>query len=103
MARVKICTTENGSSPARNPTSLTASAASIKLCVGAVSWDGTARVWRVTWPGLLAYLRENLNACLSTQQRERFLAESPADAWDAYATCESGFGRSAEPFHLESK
>ena len=55
--------------------------------------DSTVRVWRVTWPGLLAYLRENLNACLTPKQRMRFLAESSSEAWEAYAACERRHGR----------
>jgi WD40 repeat protein/serine/threonine protein kinase len=63
----------------------------------------TMRVWPITWPGLHKYLRENLNACLTPKQRERFLGESSSEAWDTYAACESRFGRVSERIGLESE
>ena len=52
------------------------------------SVDGTARIWRVTWQGLVEYLRQNTNTCLTPEQRVQFLVESPSDARVAHAACE---------------
>ena len=57
------------------------------------SADDTARVWRVTWPGLLGYFDETVRACLTPEQRERWLAEGPAEARSAHADCERRLGR----------
>jgi WD40 repeat protein len=52
-----------------------------------------ARVLRVTWEGLADYLRRNAGGCLKPKDRERFLGETPSEAWAAYAECEHRFGR----------
>ena len=54
---------------------------------------GTARVWRVTWPVLVDYLRARLSLCLTAEQRIRYLAESPPEARATYEACERRFGR----------
>ncbi len=53
------------------------------------SLDGTVRVWRVTWPELLAYVRANLRACLTAEQRSRYLAESEDEARSASRACDA--------------
>ena len=52
------------------------------------SADGTARIWRVSFPELLEYVRANLRACLTPEQRVRYLSEPPAEATTAADTCE---------------
>ena len=54
---------------------------------------GTARVWRVTWPVLVEYLRAHVSMCLTPEQRIRYLAESPPEARATYEACERRFGR----------
>lgn len=44
-----------------------------------------------------------MNACLTPDQRERFLDEYPSDAWHAHAACESQFGRIAEAVEFETR
>ena len=61
------------------------------------SSDGTARIWRASWPALLAFLREATTACLTDDQRIRYLGASPAEAHDADAACERAHGRPAPP------
>ena len=48
------------------------------------------------WTALLAYLRSNTRACLSVDDRKKFLAESDSDAQSAYHQCmiAEGFGNS---------
>jgi len=55
--------------------------------------DKTARVWRVAWKTLLTYLRESTNACLTKEQRIRYLGEDESQAQAAYETCERRYGR----------
>ena len=50
--------------------------------------SGTAKVWRVTWPGLLEYLQESVQVCLTPKQRTLFLGESSSQAERACAECE---------------
>ncbi len=61
------------------------------------SWDKTARVWRVSWTGLGAYLRESTTAYLSTEQRRQLLGESDSTARAAYETCEHRYSRLPHP------
>ncbi len=55
------------------------------------------RIWRASWPALLAFLREATTACLTADQRIRYLGEAPTDARAAYAACEHAHGRPAPP------
>ncbi|MCH8039804.1 MAG: hypothetical protein IH977_05590 [Nitrospinae bacterium] len=57
------------------------------------SGDRTARVWRVEWKTLLTYLREATTACLTKEQRIRYLGEEESQAQTAYETCERRYGR----------
>ncbi len=57
------------------------------------SGDGTAHVWRVEWKTLLTYLREAMTACLTKEQRIRYLGEEDTKAQAAYETCERRYGR----------
>ncbi len=50
---------------------------------------GTARIWRVSWPALRDYLRENVKVCLAPQERILYLAEPPSRAQEAYIACEA--------------
>jgi WD40 repeat protein len=56
--------------------------------VATSSLDGTVRIWRVTWPELLEYVRANLRACLTVEQRMKYLAESLQAASEATTACE---------------
>jgi WD40 repeat protein len=47
------------------------------------------RVFRVSVPALLAYLRESTTACLTPQLRVRALGESDADAKSHFEACET--------------
>jgi hypothetical protein len=49
---------------------------------------GTARIWRVSWPGLRDYLREHVRVCLTPEERTWYLAESPLQARAAFDACE---------------
>ena len=60
------------------------------------SKDGTARIWQVSWPGLLEHLQASTTACLTPQQRRKLLAETASQAWDSYASCEQSHGREPE-------
>jgi serine/threonine protein kinase/WD40 repeat protein len=55
--------------------------------------DDQVRILRVTWHELEAYLRRNAGGCLTPEQRTRYLGESAAEAWEAYAEYERGQGR----------
>ena len=57
------------------------------------SSDGTARVWRVEWKHLLWFLRQLTKACLTMDQRTRFLGEDLSDAQAGWQACEREFGR----------
>ena len=57
------------------------------------SSDKTARVWQISWRGLISDLRGVTNACLTSDQRVRFLGESYSDALDANSKCERRYGR----------
>ncbi|MFQ5680325.1 MAG: protein kinase [Gemmatimonadota bacterium] len=50
---------------------------------------GLARIWRITWPGLLDHLRRSVSLCLTADQRMRHLGESAADAQAGLAACET--------------
>ena len=54
---------------------------------------GEVRIQRVTWPALLEYLRENTRASLTPEQRMKYLAETPREAWATYAESERRQGR----------
>ncbi len=53
---------------------------------------GTARIWRVAWPELRDYLRENVRVCLTPEERTWYLAESPVQARAAFEACERRLG-----------
>jgi WD40 repeat protein len=55
--------------------------------------DRTARVWRVEWRTLLAFLAMSTTACLTPEDRQRYLAESEAEARAAWEACERRHGR----------
>jgi len=57
------------------------------------SSDKTARVWRIEWKTLLTYLRGSTIACLTKEQRTRYLGEEDTQAQAAYETCERRYGR----------
>ncbi|MCP3882686.1 MAG: TIR domain-containing protein [Sulfitobacter sp.] len=50
--------------------------------------DGVARAWDLTWKGLVRRARESVNACLSVEQRTRYLLESPEQAESNHQACE---------------
>ncbi|MEJ2503859.1 MAG: hypothetical protein P8177_11210, partial [Gemmatimonadota bacterium] len=52
-----------------------------------------ARLWRIGWPQLHAYLTAATTACLSVADRMRFLREGSADARAAFERCERRWGR----------
>jgi WD40 repeat protein len=54
---------------------------------------GEIRIQRVTWPSLIEYLRENTHASLTPEQRMKYLAETPSQAWAAYEESERRQGR----------
>jgi WD40 repeat protein len=56
--------------------------------VATASADGTVRVWRVTWDSLIDYLRQSIKACLTSEQRMKYLGETPSDAREASEDCE---------------
>jgi WD40 repeat protein len=56
------------------------------------SRDGTAIVWSVDWRGLVDLLRASTTACLSVDQRIRFLGFSPLQARRALEDCERTYG-----------
>ena len=56
------------------------------------SRDGTVRVWRVTWDELLEYVRGNLHACLTVDQRVGLLRESEREAERRWGACQEGLG-----------
>ena len=58
------------------------------------SSDHTARIWKASWPVMLAYLRTVTTECLTVKQRTRYLEESDADALSKYRACERSHGRS---------
>ena len=58
------------------------------------SLDGTVRIWRVTWDELLEYVRANLRACLTVEQRVRYLAEDESEAEAKWGACQEGLAGS---------
>ena len=60
----------------------------MEVLVMTASADGTARIWRITWPGLVDHFRANVSACLTPEQRMSYLGESAAEAWMRYSDCE---------------
>ena len=57
------------------------------------SVDTTARVWSVGWKGLVGILRESTTACLTVDQRTRYLGEDVEEAKAEWEGCERGYGR----------
>jgi WD40 repeat protein len=57
------------------------------------SGSGEIRIQRVTWSALIDYLRENTHACLTPEQRMKYLAETLSEAWESYEECERRRGR----------
>jgi WD40 repeat protein/serine/threonine protein kinase len=57
--------------------------------------ESPPRLWRVTWPALLEYLREKTRICLTQEQRIKYLAETLDEAQAAYVACERRQGRKA--------
>ena len=60
------------------------------------SEDQTARVWHVGWKELVALLRSRTTACLTSEQRIRYLIEVRKDATANYEACERRYGRLPE-------
>ena len=61
------------------------------------SEDGTARVWSITWDGLITHLKSLTSASLTVEERMIFLGEDESDARKAYEKAERGFGRTPLP------
>jgi WD40 repeat protein len=58
------------------------------------STDQTARVWgRLSWEALSKFLREKTTACLTPEERMKFLGETASEAWAEYSRCEQGYDR----------
>jgi WD40 repeat protein len=57
------------------------------------SEDGTVRIWRISLSALIDYARDATTACLTVDQRVRFLGESEAQAHLRAAQCEQRYGR----------
>lgn len=75
---------------------LTADFAPDGKTIATASIEGTVRVWRrFSWREFREYLQARTKACLTPDQRMKFLAETPAEAWLAYSDCERGYGRQA--------
>jgi WD40 repeat protein len=55
---------------------------------------GTALLWRISWPGLINYLRSSTHACLTPEQRRQYLGEPKESASAAFKHCERQYGRS---------
>jgi hypothetical protein len=55
------------------------------------------RIWRFRWPDLVSHLRASTNACLTQDERVRFLADPPEQARKARDACERRFGRRTVP------
>ncbi len=60
-----------------------------------VSDDDTLRIWRISWPGLVTFLRTSAQICLTPGERARYLLESVHEARRRYVDCEHGYGREA--------
>jgi WD40 repeat protein len=63
------------------------------MLVVTASEDGTARVWLMDWSKLIEYLKQATNACLTAEQRVKFLGETDSQAQKIYQTCERQYGR----------
>lgn len=50
--------------------------------------DGTVRIWRVTWEALIEHLKTSIHACLTEDQRMKYLWETRSDARLAYEACQ---------------
>ena len=62
--------------------------------VVSASYNGLLEVHRLrTWEGLRATLAGSSTACLSPEQRRRYLSETGDLSWGRYAQCERSFGR----------
>lgn len=57
------------------------------------SHDRTARLWRVGIPSWQAALRNKTTDCLTPEQRERYLLETPEEARKNYEAAERAYGR----------
>ena len=57
--------------------------------------DGKVRVWGVSLSALVDFARNASTACLTADQRVRFLPESVAQARRRFAQCERGYNRKA--------
>jgi WD40 repeat protein len=55
-----------------------------------VSSDGRLLRWPIRWDAVIAALGRSTNACLTTEQRLRFLGESESTAVDQFEACKSG-------------
>ncbi len=67
--------------------------------IATASADHTVRLWTLwakDWPQLIELLRQQTNACLTAEQRRRFLGESRSAADLRYRACESSYGRLPE-------
>ncbi|OJH38339.1 CHAT domain-containing protein [Cystobacter ferrugineus] len=60
------------------------------------SADSTARIWTIGIPTLQALLRTAADTCLSRNQRQRYLTETPEQARSGYEECERAHGRKPE-------
>ena len=61
------------------------------------SEDDTARVWNITWDGILAFLKSLSSASLTVEERMILLGEDESDAREAYEKAERGSGRTPLP------
>jgi hypothetical protein len=53
-----------------------------------VAEDGAIRLWTVGTARLQALLREAVTGCLTPEQRQRYLLETPEEARAGYERCE---------------
>ncbi len=63
------------------------------------SGGGEVRVWAIDWGELRTTLRSRTAACLTDEQRRRYLGETPETALRAFNACEESHGR--PPVQLE--
>ncbi len=57
------------------------------------SADGSARIWRASWPALIDFLASATRVCLTPEERSQYLAEPLVEARLASEACERSHGR----------
>ncbi len=63
------------------------------LLLGSPGSGAADELHRVSWRGLLDYLRASTTACLTPEQRMKFLAETSSEATAGHDACERRHGR----------